>query len=222
MWVWPAFWLCWLGVASACAAQPTPTPVPTFTSLAVIADSATTNPTLRYAVDVKLSIFRYQASGQGIFGATKLPGTFGVESGEVLLVPNGGGLLRLRADLFIDGRTTTAVNDLILGVMRSALEVEKYPTSALNVASKAAFDSAPLHAGKPLVVPISGTLQIRDVTRTLELPLILRLSGELLTGQGTLTLDLSDYGISVPTAIIDSKLILSAEINARLSGPLTR
>jgi hypothetical protein len=71
---------------------------------------------------------------------------------------------------------------------------------------------------KPGATPIpftaSGTLQLHGRTRTVELTLIVTLADGKLTLSGETGLDLLDYAVNVPTAVMNSKITFKANIVA--------
>lgn len=195
---------------SACAARTSPTPQPTFTPTPDVTPLPET-PT--YILDTGVSVFRYRAVGNGIFGALQVPGTFRLKEGEVQLAPEADGY-RLKVRLVIDGNSATAVDRFVLNAVKSALEVEKYPFATFAAASKEILQLS----AAPIPFTVSGTLDLHGRVRQLEFPFTLTLIGDTIQGSGDLVLDLYDYDVNVPTMFIKSQLWFTVEIAARLIG----
>jgi polyisoprenoid-binding protein YceI len=194
---------CLLWLIAGCAARPTPTPQPTLTPT----PPATTVPqTPRYQIDPAASIIRYQATGALNL---QLPGTFGVTGDAIILVPEGGAY-RVKLDVVIDGTSVTAVNGLVRDALYNNLEVNKYPTARVVADS---VELVTLTDG-PIPFTASGTLTLHGVTRTIQLPIIMTISDGVLTANGETTLDLLDYAVNVPTAVMSSTITFKAEIRA--------
>lgn len=194
---------CLLWLCAGCAARPTPTPQLTLTPT----PPATAVPqTPRYQIDPIASIIRYQATGALNI---QLPGTFGVTGDAVLLVPEIGGY-RVKLDVVIDGNTVTAVNGLVRDALYNNLEVSKYPTA------RVVADSVELVTLTDGAIPFtaSGSLTLHGVTRTIQLPITMTIRDGVLTASGETTLDLLDYDVNVPTAVMSSTITFIAEIRA--------
>jgi polyisoprenoid-binding protein YceI len=187
-------------LAIGCAARPTPTAAPTLTPTA-----ATEAPDFpRYAIQPQRSIINYLATGALNL---QLPGTFGVIGNDVQLVPEGDGY-RVKIDVVIDGKSVTAVNDLIRSVLVINLEVDRFPTARFVA------DSVELIALSDGAIPFtaSGTLTLHGQVRSIRMPIRMTVIDGLLTATGETRLDLLDYGVNVPTAIMNSTITFKATI----------
>ena len=188
---------------SACGATVTSTPLPTLTPT-VAATEIPQTPT--YAIDNAGSVINYVATGP--FNIS-FPGTFSMKGNTVRLVPEGDGY-RLKLDGVIDGESVTAVNGLVRDALRGNLELDKYPYGYFIADSKEIVKPGPT----PTQFTASGTLQLHGRTRTVELALTVTLKDGKLTLTGETGLDLLDYEVKVPTAVMNSKITFKANIVA--------
>lgn len=196
-------------VISGCAARPAPTPRPTLTPTAALTP-APESP--RYLIDNERSILRYTASGQGLLGFAQVPGQFKLKGRTVTLVPEGEGF-RVKLEMVIDGDTATAANGLLLNTLRSILEIEVYRFAYVSADST---QIVPL-TEEPLSLTLTGTLELHGHKRPLDLPIMLSIKDGLLKGKGIIELDLNEYEVNVPTAIMSSRIKFEAEIVAVVS-----
>lgn len=194
---------------SGCAARPAPTPRPTLTPTAALTPAPETP---RYLIDNERSILRYTASGQGLLGFAQVPGEFKLKGRAVTLVPEVEGF-RVKLDMVIDGSTATAANGLLLNTLRSILEIEIYPFAYVAADST---QIVPL-TEDTLSLTLTGTLELHGRKRSLDLPITLSIKDGVLRGKGTIELDLNEYEVNVPTAIMSSRIKFEAEIVAVVS-----
>lgn len=197
-----------LMLAACNPATPTPPPTATATS----APTATPAPNeQRYGIDPKTSIIDYMASGAlGI----QFPGTFSILGDEIKLIPDGDGY-QIKVTVLIDGKSVTAVNDLVKGALTANLEVDKYPTATFIAAATTPIQ---LMAGTQQVIA-KGELTLHGETRVIEMPIAVTISGDALDQiaiVGETKLDLLDYKVNVPTAILSSTITFKASLVARL------
>jgi polyisoprenoid-binding protein YceI len=190
-------------VICACGVRVTSTPLPTLTPT-VPATDASQIPS--YTIDDKQSIINYVATGPLNIS---LPGTFRTQGKTVLLVPEGESY-RIKIDTLIDGNSVTAVNGIVRDALRSNLEVDKYPFGHFIADSKEIVKLGP----KPTTFTASGTLELHGHTRTVEIPISATLDGAKMTATLETSVDLLDYEVNVPTAIMNSKVTFKAAIVA--------
>lgn len=213
---WPrgAIAICLLFLLTSCSASPTPNA----NLLLIPSETPTTAPTdipagPIYTLDTRQSILDYVAYGPlGI----QFPGTFSLTGNTVQFVPDGDAY-RAKVDLMIDGNSVTAVNDLVKNALKGNLEVDKYPFGYCIAASKETVTLGDV----PIKMTVSGTLELHGRKRDFELPITMTVKDGKLSASGETTLDLLDYQINVPTAIMNSKIKFKATIIATLSTPAT-
>lgn len=193
----------------ACSAKPTATPQPTLTPTV-----ATVTQDTRYEIDTVQSIVRYNASGNGVFGVVQFPGTFKLKGGTVIFAAERGGA-RIKIDVSIDGDSVTAVNGLVLNALRSNLEVDKYPFGYFVADSRELVTEG----SADFRIVASGSLELHGRRRNVEFPLRVRMEGDTLRAEGELPIDLLDYEVNVPTAIMNSRLSFTAQIVAVRQKP---
>jgi hypothetical protein len=192
---------------TACSARPTSTPAPTLTPTI----AATEVPKIPiYQLNTKQSVINYLATGA--LNIT-FPGTFSLKGNTVRLVPEGNGY-RVKIDMVIDGDSVTAVNDLVKNALKGNLETDKYPNGYFIADSKEIVNLS----AAPVTCTLSGTLELHGRKKIFEMPITLSLQGDKLTGSGQTSLDLLDYEVSVPTAIMNSKITFKASIVASEAG----
>jgi hypothetical protein len=193
------------GVAPAPTATPEPMPVPQADPVALL------DPAERvFAIDTEASVLRYRAQGQGALGVIEIPGTFKLAGHDVVLTPEGGGYW-LDVLLVVDGTTATAPNGLFLNVLRTTLEIERYPTATFVGRSD---NPIQLDSG-PVQLRVTGELELHGRKRALSLLLVLTYEDGLLRATGQVSLDLHDYDAVVPTAIMSSQIVFMPEITSR-------
>jgi polyisoprenoid-binding protein YceI len=196
---------------SACGATSAPTPAPTSTppptpTLAPVPEGP------QFAIDAGHSTMRYLATGAGLLGVIQLPGTFGLTGRLVTLSPEGDGY-RVHVELVIDGNSATAINGFFLSTLRSVLEIDTYPTATFTASSDRIISLSPGGGAAPFTV--MGILELRGRRRPLALPLNMTIQDGVMRATGQVMLDLFDYDVNVPTAIMNSRIMFVADITAR-------
>lgn len=196
-------------ILAACSGVPTSTPFPTLTPT-IIATPVPEAP--RYNIDRQVSTLKYVVVGNGVFSMVQFPGAFQLKEGTLIFAPEGEGY-RIRATLTIDGQSVTGPNSLILDALRNSLEVDKYPLAYFGGDSK---EIVKRDAAQTVVkFTLAGTLQIRDRKRSVELPMTLTLQNGEVRASGQVIIDLLDYEIHVPTALINSRMNFTVDVTAK-------
>ncbi len=114
--------------------------------------------------------------------------------------------------LTLDGSTITAVEisaDLTTlqsdesrrdgQLKRQALETDQFPTATFSLTSPIDLGAAPVD-GQVIQATAAGDLTIHGTTKSVEIPVEARLSGDVVTVTGSIDILFSDYGISRPTS----------------------
>jgi polyisoprenoid-binding protein YceI len=114
--------------------------------------------------------------------------------------------------LTLDGTTITAVDitaDLSTlqsdesrrdgQLRRQALETDTYPTATFSLTQPIDLGSVPAD-GQMVEATATGDLTIHGVTKSVEIPLEARLSGDVVTVTGSIDILFADYSISRPTS----------------------
>jgi polyisoprenoid-binding protein YceI len=201
-------WVALLSLCISCGGNmaPTNTP-PTLTP----PPSPTAIPNSRpFLIDAQTSTFGYSAAGQGILSAMKIEGIFKLTGNTMILVPAEDGLYHLDADWLIDVSSATAPNAMLLDTLRTVLEVSQYP-NVLFVGRS----TQPLSVvDGQSTVNLLGVLTLRGKSNPLTVPLMVRMEAGRLTAEGQITLDLKDFGLNVPTAIMSSTLTFTIMLQA--------
>ena len=92
------------------------------------------------------------------------------------------------------------------GKVRGALGTDQFPTASFRLTQPIDLGPEALTGGR-VVAEATGELTIRDVTRSVVLPLEAQLVDDVIVVVGSLRLEFADYGVKVPTAPI----VLSAD-----------
>jgi len=90
--------------------------------------------------------------------------------------------------------------------VRGALGTDQYPTASFRLTEPIEFGTAAAE-GVGVATQATGELTIRDVTRTVQLPLEAQLVDDVVVVVGSLRIEFTDYGVTVPSAPI----VLSAD-----------
>lgn len=194
--------LCGCGVAATVTPPPTVTPtLPTNTPA----------PLERiFGVVTDRSIINYEATLQ--IGNAKIGGTFAVKGDTLKAVPASPGGYQLTVDVILDGTTITGANDLVVNALKSNLEVDKYPTGHFVGMTQTPVTLLPDSSTETLVV---GTLELHGVSRPISIPITLTFKDGVIGAKGTTAIDLTDFKVVVPTAILKSTIDFSVQITAR-------
>ncbi len=202
---------------AACTPRPTPTPQPTQTPT-VVATPVPESPHFR--VDSRASIINYTTFGPA---GLQFPGTFNTSGNAIVLVPEGEGY-RVKIDVVIDGKSVTAVNGLVRGALYNGLEIDKYPFGHFVADSKQLIH---LTNPEPIQFTASGTLELHGRTRQIDLPVTMTVRDGRLQAAAETTVDLLDFEVNVPTAIINSRtnfkvLIVAAQDSSTATAAVTQ
>jgi polyisoprenoid-binding protein YceI len=202
------FALVLLVITVGCGTSATATPAPTLTALPTIPPTGTPIPSRLFNVTDNLSILNYEAVLQ--LGGAKIGGTFAVKGLTIKATPDTTGKYNLDVDIRFDGNSVTGANDLVVSALKSNLEVDKYPYGRFLATSKMAIALGET----PVDVVLDGTLELHGVQRPFTLPVTITVTKAQLVAQGTTSLDLTDFKVNVPTAIMKSQISFTAKITA--------
>ena len=89
---------------------------------------------------------------------------------------------------------------------RQAIQTEQFPTATFKLTTPIDLGSMPAD-GETISATATGELTLHGVTKTVEVPIEARLSGDVVTVTGSIDIQFSDYGIEQPTSF----LVLSIE-----------
>jgi polyisoprenoid-binding protein YceI len=114
--------------------------------------------------------------------------------------------------LTLDGQTITAIDistDLSTlqsdknqrdgQLKRQALETDQFPTATFSLTSPIDLGSVPAD-GQVIQATATGDLTIHGVTKSVEIPVEARLSGDVVTVTGSIDILFADYSINRPTS----------------------
>ncbi len=191
---------------NACGSTLTPTPAPTLTTIPDTPGAPNADSRL-FNVQPS-SLIHYQATLA--LGGLHMDGTFGINGKTVRLVPETGGY-RLVIDVQLDGNAITGANSLVVNALKANLETDKFPYGHFSAASKDVLNITQTLIKTDLI----GTLELHGQTRPIELPISFTLMDGKITASGVTTLDLQDFGVQVPTAIMKSVITFTVDLTAQ-------
>lgn len=84
---------------------------------------------------------------------------------------------------------------------RQALETDQFPTATFSLTQPIELGSVPAD-GQVIQATATGNMTIHGVTKTVEIPLEARLSGDVVTVTGSIDILFADYGMSRPTSFL--------------------
>ncbi len=191
---------------SACGgASATSTPAPTLTPIPA---TGTPVPDVRlFTVIDAQSIINYDATLT--LGGLKIGGTFAIKGKTIKLVPQKDGF-QLDIDIQIDGNSVTGANSLVVDALKRNLESDKFPYGHFLAVSQDLLKTG----STTLQTTAVGTVELHGQTRPISMPITLTLTGYQLKASGATTLDLSDFSVNVPTAIMKSVIAFKADLTA--------
>ena len=91
-------------------------------------------------------------------------------------------------------------------LQRQALQTAQFPTATFKLTSPIELGTAPAD-GETITATATGELTLHGVTKTVEIPIQARLSGDVVTVAGSIDILFADYDIDQPTSF----LVLSIE-----------
>ena len=156
-------------------------------------------------------------TAQALGGSMEVAGSYDILGGNVILTPEDG-QLRIRATLNIDTPSITVHNAVIDEVLRLGMEADTYPVAIFDATSTALVPVTE----EEVAFILEGTLtlhgQTRAVTMTVEPATVI---DNHLRSASRMTLDLADFGISMPEAMVDSTIVLDVTLVADETPPPT-
>jgi len=198
-------------IVSGCtgaAAIPTPTPVPTATPTTTPTETPAPLTRSFFIVD-EASTVKYEGLLQ--IGNVKVNGQFKTKGNMVRAVPQGDSYL-LDVDVLLVGDPQDSNKDDFVGkALASALEVDKYPNGRFT--AKIA-DPISLAVETTLKTTATGTLELHGQQRPLSFPVDVTFTAGKLTFSGSVKIDLLDFKINIPTALMKSQVTITAAIVA--------
>ncbi len=152
---------------------------------------------------------------EALGGKVELKGTYGANGGTVTLIPEDGEL-RINAFLLIDTTSVTAGNAMIDEVLRVGIDATTYPTAIFDAQSTALIP----FTEEPVAFALAGTLTMHGETRPVTMQVgPATLIDHHLVARATMAIDLSDFGITLPEAVVSSAIVLTVELIADVNPP---
>ncbi|MHB8629014.1 MAG: YceI family protein [Aggregatilineales bacterium] len=208
-----------LTLMGACSASPaaTTTAIPTATASLSATATATLPPGSRvFVIQTTSSVIHYTVTST--LAGIQVGGTFAVTGNTVTLVPEANGW-RLLIDIQIDGNSATGVNGLIVNALKGSLETDKFPYGYFEASAELPVGSDSSNA--PIQATASGTIGLHGMSRAVQMPISLTLSGApgsaQIVASGTATLSLPDFGVTV-LPLIKNEIAFKADLIAQEVG----
>lgn len=191
---------------TACAASATSTPAPTLTAIPATGTAA---PNARvFTIDDSQSIINYEATLT--IGGLKIGGTFAIKGKTITLMPEKDGT-RLQIDIGIDGNSVTGANGLVVDALKRNMETDKFPYGHFAAVSQDVFTLG----DTPIQTTAVGTVELHGQTHPIQMPITFSIVAGKLTASGATTLELTDFGVNVPTAVMKSVISFKADLVAQ-------
>jgi polyisoprenoid-binding protein YceI len=154
-------------------------------------------------------------TAQALGGNLQVDGTFDARSGSITLTPEAGEL-RIHVYLLIDASSVTAGNVMIDEALKLGMETASHPLATFEAQSTTLVPVTE----EPVTFTLAGTLTLHGQT----MPVTMQVGPATvidnhLNAQATMTIDLADYGISLPAAIVDSTIALHVTLVADALAP---
>ena len=186
------------GPVSPEAAQPTPTPITAATLLTVWpAESAVA----------------FTASALG--GNLTIHGSYGVDSGRVTLQPEADAL-RVHAYLLIDTPSVTAGSAVIDEALKLGMETTVYPIATFDAVSTTLVPVTE----ESVTFTLEGTLTLHGQTQPVTMAVNpATVIDNHMEASARMQIDLADFGISLPGAVVDSEITLDVLLIADVDSP---
>ncbi|GEM_PF-1129883 len=181
------------------------TPIPTVTPEHV--------PSTHLNVIPEESAVRFTAAALG--GNIQVEGSYGVLGGEVVLRPEEG-QLRIRALVLIDTPSVTVGNAVIDEALRLGMETTAYPIAIFDAASTTLVPVTE----EPVAFTLAGTLTLHGQTQAVTMQVDpATVIDNHLNARATMAIDLSDFGIVLPEAVVSSAIVLDVTLIADEDAP---
>jgi polyisoprenoid-binding protein YceI len=136
-----------------------------------------------------------------------------IEAIPVAIEQSGSGVITVRAESFTTGNRLRDRN------MRALLEIDRYPDIRFTV-EQVRVRRPPSADHASALLTVTGQLQVRDVTRPLQLPVEVALGADSATITGRFPLTFTDVGLTPPSFLfvnVDNQLIVRFTLVARLA-----
>jgi polyisoprenoid-binding protein YceI len=142
-------------------------------------------------------------------------GTYGIQGGSVTLTPEDG-QLRIRAYLEIDTPSVTVGSAVIDEALRLGMETDAYPVAIFDATST---ELVPV-TEEEVFFTLDGTLTLHGQTRPVRMSVgpatVIR---NHLESASQMTFNLTDFGISLPEAVVSATIALDVHLSAALTPP---
>jgi polyisoprenoid-binding protein YceI len=194
-------------VMSGCASGGSnATAAPTLTAAPVI---VTPLPDVKtYTLDDEHSSIRFYVTLT--LGNLLVNGTFNTK-GKVLIVSTQASQTHVAIDLQIDGNSATSPGNIGIDILKSMLDTTHFPYA--HFIANVDIPAVDLGA-TPTMATAVGTLELHGQTLPVQMPVTLAMHDGQVSASGQITLELTDYGVLVPS-MIKSKITLNAQLVAQ-------
>ncbi len=193
---------------AGCGAPAPVTPVPPQPTLTPTAVTATTLHVL--AAESTVS-FTAEALG----GSIRVEGSYDVLGGHVILTPEEG-QLRVAVLVLIDTPSVTVGTGVIDEALRLGMEANAFPVATFNAESTTLVPVTE----EPVAFTLAGTLTLHGQTQpvTMSIGPATVIQGHM-DAAGVMDINLADFGIILPEAVVSSAITLNVVLIADEQAP---
>ncbi len=158
---------------------------------------------------------RVAFTAHGLGGRLELQGTYGVQGGSVTLKPEES-RLRIHAFLIIDTPSVTVGNAIVDEALKLGMETASFPIATFDALSTTLVPVTE----QPIQFTLEGTLTLHGQTQ----PVVMAVGPATvidnhLIADAAMPIDLADFGIALPEAVVDSAIQLHVTLIADENAP---
>lgn len=154
-------------------------------------------------------------TAQALGGRLDVLGSYGVLGGEVTLTPEDG-QLRVTARVLIDTPSVSVGHNVVDEALKLGMETERYPVATFTATST---ELVPV-TEEEVAFSLAGTLTLHGET----LPVTMHVGpatviDEHMIATATMEIDLAEFGIALPEAVVNSEIALGVTLIADVEAP---
>ena len=176
-------------------------------------------PTLPASSSVQLNVLPEESTihftAQALGGQIEVLGSYGVLGGQVTLTPTENAY-EVNALVLIDTPSATVGNAVIDEALKLGMESTRYPVATFNAISTTLVPVTT----DPVAFTLAGTLTLHGQTQ----PVIMQIdpatviNGHMIA-EAVMAIDLANFGISLPNAVVNSAITLHVSLIADKTAP---
>ena len=152
---------------------------------------------------------------QALGGRMQVAGTYGIVGGTVTLRPEAD-QLRIMVYLEIDTPSVTVGNGLVDEALKLGMETDLYPRAVFQASS---VEPVPV-TDEEVAFTLDGTLTLHGQTQPVQMTVgPATVIDNHMESTSSMTIDLANYGISLPAAVVNSTIVLDVQLSADEAPP---